>query len=129
MAPSRARRGRALRWEQQGAAHPDIDEHPLLPEAANNRLKVKVYARAGHRRDGLEGHASRALEPIRQMQQEEVAEQVHGGSNAHHGLADKGKNSKEDDVLRIKMQRANLVMRGRCIEEIREGGIKPAQRA
>ena len=58
-----------------------------------------------------------------------MVKQGHGRGNAHHGLADEGEDGKEDDGLGIEMQRVNLVMREHRIEEIGEGGIKPAQRA
>ena len=58
-----------------------------------------------------------------------MVKQGHGGGDAHHGLTDKGEDGKENDGLRIQMQRVDLVMREYGVEEIRERGIRPAKRA
>ena len=40
-----------------------------------------------------------------------MAEQGHGGNNAHHGLADEGEDGKEKDGLGSQVQCVDLVMR------------------
>ena len=46
-----------------------------------------------------------------------MAEKGHGRSNAHHGLANKGEDSKKGHRLGIKVQHVDLIMGKHCVEE------------
>ena len=55
------------------------------------------------------------------MQREEMAQESHRRSNAHHGLVDKGEDGEKGDRLGIKVQHMDLVMGKHGIEEGGEG--------
>ena len=87
-----------------------MHKHPPLPESTYNWRVLKVDPRAGCRHYGLKGHAPRGLAGVDQVKREEMTKQGHGRGNAHHGLADEGEDGKENDGLRIQVQRVDLVM-------------------
>ena len=55
------------------------------------------------------------------MQQEEVAEERHGGGDAHHGLTHEGKDDKKGHKLRVEMEHVDLIVLEHHFEEGGEG--------
>ena len=56
-----------------------------------------------------------------EMQREEVAEECHGRSDAHHGLAQEGEDVKKGHRLRVEMEHVDLIVLEHRVEEGREG--------
>ena len=55
------------------------------------------------------------------MKREEVAEECHGRSDAHHGLAQEGEDGKKGHRLRVEMKHVDLIMLEQRVEEGGEG--------
>src|SRR4051812_4035487 len=104
MAPAGVRNS-GPRWSlKQRTEQTGINEHPSYPKVARGWRKLEIDPLACRRSHNLEAHAPRALLRVGHMQREEVAEESHRRSDAHHGFAHEGKDGKKSHRLRVKMQ-------------------------